>query len=1019
MPPITSAKSYLSPTESDHSTKLGLPHSESYSLPAHPLTSPSRKPRHLQSRFSHRLHSHSMTAATDARQAFLEARRLNLSAHNNKIKTLKISRQLSLLAIQSKRKASLQNRVSSANKNRQKLLQSQRDSAAEVVQKAKIVAIRQNKLTKQQQEELRDRLNERMRLSEQRRLEKMKFVPRSKLAEVDPKEFEALVTGEVILIQRRWRYWKLAPVVEKFWDLGLTLKSASEKSFEELTKLLQEERTIAVIDEIFDRIYLGINEEDGFESRKKNHSRLFLSTYLMVAQKGTVMDDETVSNSAKTSLEHFESWLRSISSPASYAMLRKFLTTWSSFIKSFNQWKAKDTEKLIDGMVAHWIDIERLWLSVMHQVDADTQWRPRIEKQQRAIVSKLQRFGKAGMQKLREEQQKLRSEIASNEPEDSDSVMASEEDSDAIITDTEGSASDVLSTSPQKFPARRPSRSDSVTLSSRDTSLSPHRVPGSPKRSTGSPSRSLTSSPTRLASSSSMPADATSRLKTSVSTEFASLVSTMAQESNESMAQLNNEQLAHELVLDPDFEMTKRKVSPVEERVREMAKRAFFDSIKDGFKTGKHTEYLPGLLQDIQKQLLSIVNEGGKIYNEITQTLDIELITQQLEHTQTVDLRNIFGYVVTRMGQLCAPIRDSGIRELKQLLQLIPESLHKTFSPDESQATAFVDFVQHVFTNLESMKLDLANYKLRQLRPVIAQQAVEYESKKFEDQMQKSGKGLVATKTWLESAANTLKEVRDKRNPEGIDIIENKIRFEDVYNEALLSLVFSTIPLSVTETVNSMAIPETLHLDAKRLETFQNDSQAITIIATLVMLAKNSIPKLRNDKLVGRELTDSVWELLQEEDVNVGKLVDEVLSVINSGLVRMENAGAKSSVSAVGKWLVTKEQEALVRNMVEKTLSPKNTVFSLVARRLAMVLKQFLSSEENLGVMRKEGVSLAGDSRAIAGSEVVSAATYASAGLDMVKEKVELLGRKLAALSRHNKRVHAVRYDAILGELLK
>ncbi|KAJ1558896.1 hypothetical protein HK096_008378 [Nowakowskiella sp. JEL0078] len=983
-----------------------------YSVPAPQLSKPSKKPHHLHLRFSQRQkHSHSLVAASVARQAFLDKRRLSLSLHNNHIKAIRINRQLSLLALQSKNKANLQKVIQKASKNRQQIISEQQSHAAETVEKAKSVANKHTKMTKQQQEDLKKRLDVQLKLSEQRRLEKlgMRVIPRSKLLEMtssDPEEQNDLLNRTASIIQRYWRYSKIRPIAIRFEDLGLSLHSASLMEFSVLTKIVQKEETLKIVDDLLNRLYLSVFREDNFETKKKNHPRLFLSAYLMVSQNNSVIDDDSVVQLSQTALQDFEAWLQSHSTPRSNSLRFQFLTSWSTFVRSFNAWKAKDTEKLVSGMIAHWLDIERLWISVMHQIDADTQWRPRIEHQQRQIVTRLSKFGKSAMNELRLEQRKLRTELASRSTRDggdSDAVMASEDDSD-ITGDTEFKSDSVLSTSPQTFPSMSKSRRDSVTMSSRTTSLSPHR---SPIRSTV-PLISTANSQ----SSSSHGTDATSRLKASVSLEFASLVSAFAAETDvdKNDQKMTNEGLAHELIMDPEFELKPKKLSHIEERVTEMAKQAFFDSIRDGFTEKRHLDYLPGLLIDIRKQLLSIVNEGGKIAAEINQVLDIELLKQQLQHNNNADLQGCLIYITTKMGQLCAPIRDSSIREIVAKIHSTQVSLA---APTPASADHLIATIRKIFELLESMRLDLANYRLKSLRPTLAAQSIEYESNKFKQQLEANTISLTNTNQWLQTSAHNLQEVARQRNPEGITIPENRVRFEDVYTEALLSLLFSPLPLSAKTSETSIGIPETLYLDTVRLQKYQNETQAITVVAALVMLARNTVPRVRADRMVAGELKHAVWALLLEENVRIDGLADTVVKVVEDAVSRVSETST-----------LTEEEETLVRSMVSKTLSPKNAVFALVARRLQLVLKQFLAAEEKvaLGVVggaRKEGVSRAGDARAVAtNSELVSAATYASAGLDMVRDEVEALGRRVVLLARHNKKVHAERYDRILSELL-
>lgn len=56
----------------------------------------------------------------------------------------------------------------------------------------------------------------------------------------------------------------------------------------------------------------------------------------------------------------------------------------------------------------------------------------------------------------------------------------------------------------------------------------------------------------------------------------------------------------------------------------------------------------------------------GKLRAEIDEVLDMALIRQQVDHG-ALDLRRLAGYVIDTMANLCAPVRDSQVRALRQL----------------------------------------------------------------------------------------------------------------------------------------------------------------------------------------------------------------------------------------------------------------------------------------------------------------------------------------------------------------
>lgn len=64
---------------------------------------------------------------------------------------------------------------------------------------------------------------------------------------------------------------------------------------------------------------------------------------------------------------------------------------------------------------------------------------------------------------------------------------------------------------------------------------------------------------------------------------------------------LTNEQLAHELIMDPEFKLKSYEPSnDLEKRVRMMAEKAFFDKIAEDIEQGTAQTSLPALIKDVK-----------------------------------------------------------------------------------------------------------------------------------------------------------------------------------------------------------------------------------------------------------------------------------------------------------------------------------------------------------------------------------------------------------------------------------
>lgn len=101
---------------------------------------------------------------------------------------------------------------------------------------------------------------------------------------------------------------------------------------------------------------------------------------------------------------------------------------------------------------------------------------------------------------------------------------------------------------------------------------------------------------------------------------------------------------------------------------------------------------------------------------EIEAGLDLPLLSQQLSHA-ALNVSRCAGFVLSIMQRTCAPVRDG---ELKELI-----ACGQSLSPD------IPELFRKILDMLSVMRLDLANYQLRCLRPVLLQRAAQYERSKF------------------------------------------------------------------------------------------------------------------------------------------------------------------------------------------------------------------------------------------------------------------------------------------------
>src|SRR5262249_30884862 len=60
--------------------------------------------------------------------------------------------------------------------------------------------------------------------------------------------------------------------------------------------------------------------------------------------------------------------------------------------------------------------------------------------------------------------------------------------------------------------------------------------------------------------------------------------------------QMTNEQMAHELIMDPDFKLKGHEESGLAGQIRKIATKAYFDAIRDDFERGQSAKWIPILV---------------------------------------------------------------------------------------------------------------------------------------------------------------------------------------------------------------------------------------------------------------------------------------------------------------------------------------------------------------------------------------------------------------------------------------
>ncbi|ORX49350.1 hypothetical protein BCR36DRAFT_397930 [Piromyces finnis] len=396
---------------------------------------------------------------------------------------------------------------------------------------------------------------------------------------------------------------------------------------------------------------------------------------------------------------------------------------------------------------------------------------------------------------------------------------------------------------------------------------------------------------------------------------------------NEYNQHFTNFQLAHEIILNPNFQfqylneeegnnvkdekasnidLSEDKYNNIISKVTKIAQKAFFNLVQESFDSGNETQFIPGIIKDIKDRLLYLTNKNKKTYDQINEVLDEKLIIQQIQHG-TTDFNNIFKFVLDTMLQLCAPIRDPIIKKIYTMETPVQK-------------------IKAILNQLDNMKIDLANYNIKKFRPILKNFAVEYERKKFKEAIKSNLIDLQYTERWLtqsivrlikkQSNIKLTKELKKKKK-------ENQTRYIDIYNDAFSSLLFkreivnndkTLVELGNTKLPNNnnnsesnncidnnkskyssnstnkmsnvgsedgrcspskmnkknnnskddeIILPETLMFDFNRVLEYQKDLRDIAIVSSIIILCQSIVPYLHGKEFIVNNLYSELLDYIE------------------------------------------------------------------------------------------------------------------------------------------------------------
>ncbi|XP_041854096.1 T-complex protein 11-like protein 1 [Melanotaenia boesemani] len=381
---------------------------------------------------------------------------------------------------------------------------------------------------------------------------------------------------------------------------------------------------------------------------------------------------------------------------------------------------------------------------------------------------------------------------------------------------------------------------------------------------------------------------------------------------------VTNMALAHEIMVNQAFQVkpTELPEGSLERKVKEIMHKAFWDCLEAQLKEDPPSYgHAIKLLAEIKESLLSFLLPGhGRLRSRIEEVLDLPLIQQQAENG-ALDIGRLSLFIVGMMGSLCAPCRDEDINKLKDITEIVP-------------------LLKAIFSVLDLMKVDMANFALSSIRPHLMQQSVEYERNKFQEFLEKQPNALDYTEKWLEETVKFLREAESGGCSAASQDSPTLVPL-NVHNHAYLRLLRWDHA--------SDPFPETVLMDQIRFQEMQQEAERLILLSSVLLIVYTT----------AGEAISGLPGLMETLKNTVNAMLADMHTLSFSAQEALATIGEKLCVelshclSQHGYSPFTADRRSTLKGQISALTQPDNTVRKLMDSRVQSYLLAALESSQH------------------------------------------------------------------------
>nr|XP_020460100.1 T-complex protein 11-like protein 1 [Monopterus albus] len=381
---------------------------------------------------------------------------------------------------------------------------------------------------------------------------------------------------------------------------------------------------------------------------------------------------------------------------------------------------------------------------------------------------------------------------------------------------------------------------------------------------------------------------------------------------------VTNMALAYEIMVNQDFQVKPAELpeGSLERRVKEIMHKAFWDCLEAQLKEDPPSyNHAIKLLAEIKETLLSFLLPGhGRLRSHIEEVLDLPLIQLQAENG-ALDISGLSQFIIGMMGSLCAPCRDEDITRLKEITDIVP-------------------LLKAIFSVLDLMKVDMANFALTSIRPHLMQQSAEYERNKFQEFLDKQPNALDYTKKWLEDTVKCLREAGTDGSGAASSDPSSPLPLS-VHNHAYLRLLKWDHA--------SDPFPETVLMDQVRFQEMQQEADQLVLLSSVLLIVYTTTGEAISGLPGLMETLKTIVNVMLADMHTLSFSAEEALATIGEKLC----VELSQCLSQHGYSPFSADRKSTLKGQISATIQPDNTVRKLMDSRVQAYLLACLESSQH------------------------------------------------------------------------